>query len=136
MHPRESRYGRREFLGRSAAGVVGLSSLSTMLAACGGADNGSFKPPALELATPDNPVTQPALRRQPDDRVRPRAGERHAPHLQLERLPLAEDQERTSRKEYGVKVEETFFDTMDEAIAEDLVRRVRLRRLLPDGRIA
>ena len=36
-------------------------------------------------------------------------------------------------KEYGVKVEETFFDTMDEAIAEDLVRRGRLRRLLPDS---
>ena len=42
-HPRESRYGRREFLGRSAAGVVGLSSLTTILAACGGSDNGNFK---------------------------------------------------------------------------------------------
>ena len=59
MHPRESRYGRREFIGRSAAGVIGLSSLSTILAACGGSDNGSFKPPALQLATPDNPVTHP-----------------------------------------------------------------------------
>ena len=42
MHPRESRYGRREFLGRSAVGVVGLSSLSTLLAACGGGDNGQL----------------------------------------------------------------------------------------------
>ena len=34
-----------------------------------------------------------APRRQPDDRLRPRAGERDASHLQLERLPVAEDQE-------------------------------------------
>jgi hypothetical protein len=59
MHPRESRYGRREFLGRSAVGVVGLSSLSTLLAACGGGNNGAFTPPALNLASPENPVTQP-----------------------------------------------------------------------------
>ena len=56
IHPRESRYGRREFLGRSAAGVVGLSSLSTILAACGGSDDGNFKPPELQLARPDSPV--------------------------------------------------------------------------------
>jgi hypothetical protein len=58
IHPRESRYGRREFIGRSAAGLVGLSSLSTLLAACGGSDN-NFQPPGLKLASPDNPVVQP-----------------------------------------------------------------------------
>ena len=58
LHPRESRYGRREFLGRSAVGLVGLSSMSTLLAACGGG-NAEFTPPELKLASPENPVTQP-----------------------------------------------------------------------------
>ena len=33
FHPRESRYGRREFLGRSTAGMLALSSLGPLLAA-------------------------------------------------------------------------------------------------------
>ena len=135
IHPRESRYGRREFLGRSAAGVIGLSSLSTILAACGGGDNGNFKPPELQLATPGEPGHVAAVRRQPDDRVRPRARERDAPHLQLERLPLAEDQEGLRQ---GVRRQGRGDVLLDDRRGgrEDLVRRGRLRRLLPDARTA
>ena len=57
FHPRESRYARREFLQRGAAGAFALSSMGTLLAACGGSENGEFRPPELQLARPDNPVT-------------------------------------------------------------------------------
>ena len=117
MHPRESRYGRREFLGRSAVGVVGLSSLSTLLAACGGGNNGQFTPPALDLASPENPVTQPLF----DDNPMIAAG------LDPESGPLRiynwngyldPKIKKGFGKEYGVDVQETFFSTTDEAVAK------------------
>jgi spermidine/putrescine transport system substrate-binding protein len=117
MHPCESRYGRREFLGRSAVGVVGLSSLSTLLAACGGGNNGQFTPPALDLATPENPVTQPLF----DDNPMIAAG------LDPESGPLRiynwngyldPKIKKGFGKEYGVDVQETFFSTTDEAVAK------------------
>ena len=117
MHPRESRYGRREFLGRSAVGVVGLSSLSTLLAACGGGNNGEFTPPTLNLASPENPVTQPLF----DDNPMIASG------LDPESGPLRlynwngyldPKIKKSFGKEYGVDVEETFFSTTDEAVAK------------------
>ncbi len=117
MHPRESRYGRREFLGRSAVGVVGLSSLSTLLAACGGGNNGQFTPPALDLASPENPVTQPLF----DDNPMIAAG------LDPESGPLRiynwngyldPKIKKGFGKEYGVDVQETYFSTTDEAVAK------------------
>ena len=115
MHPRESRYGRREFIGRSAAGVIGLSSLSTILAACGGSDNGSFKPPELQLATPDNPVTHPLFDDNPmiASGLEPESGTLRIFNWNGYLWPRIK---KDFAKEYGVKVEETFFDTMDEAI--------------------
>ena len=115
MHPRESRYGRREFIGRSAAGVIGLSSLSTILAACGGSDNGSFKPPELRLATPDNPVTHPLFDDNPmiASGLEPEGGTLRIFNWNGYLWPRIK---KDFGKEYGVKVEETFFDTMDEAI--------------------
>ena len=115
MHPRESRYGRREFIGRSAAGVIGLSSLSTILAACGGSDNGSFKPPELQLATPDNPVTHPLFDDNPmiASGLEPESGTLRIFNWNGYLWPRIK---KDFGKEYGVEVEETFFDTMDEAI--------------------
>ena len=117
QHPRESRYGRREFLGKSAAGVVGLSSLSALLAACGGSDNGNFKPPELQLAKPDNPVTHPLFADNPmiASGLEPESGTLRIYNWNGYLWPRIK---KDFGKEYGVKVEETFFDTMDEAIAK------------------
>jgi spermidine/putrescine transport system substrate-binding protein len=117
IHPRESRYGRREFLGRSAAGVVGLSSLSTILAACGGSDNGNFKPPELQLARPDSPVTWPLLDDNPmiASGLEPESGTLRIYNWNGYLWPRIK---KDFGKEYGVKVEESFFDTLDEAIAK------------------
>jgi spermidine/putrescine transport system substrate-binding protein len=116
FHPRESRYGRREFLGRSAAGIVGLSSLSTILAACGGAtgDSGSSE---LQLARPDNPVTWPIY----DDNPPIASG------LEPEKGPLKiynwngylwPRLMKDFGKEYGVDVQISTFSTTDEAMAK------------------
>jgi len=117
QHPRESTYGRREFLGRSAAGVIGLSSLSAILAACGGSDNGNFKPPDLQLARPDSPVTWPLF----DDNPMIAAGlEPESGTLRIYNWNgyLWPKIKKDFAKEYGVKVEETFFSTTDEAISK------------------
>jgi spermidine/putrescine transport system substrate-binding protein len=115
FHPRESRYGRREFLGRSAVGLVGLSSLSTLLAACGGSDGGSASD--LQIATPSNPVTHSLY----DDNPMIASGlEPESGTLRIYNWNgyLDPKTKKAFEKEYGVKVEETFFDTMDEAIAK------------------
>jgi len=116
-HPRESRYGRREFLGRSAAGVIGLSSLSTILAACGGSDDGNFKPPELMLARPDSPVTWPLLDDNPmiASGLEPESGTLRIYNWNGYLWPRIK---KDFAKEYGVKVEETFFSTLDEAISK------------------
>jgi spermidine/putrescine transport system substrate-binding protein len=116
FHPRESRYGRREFLGRSAVGIVGLSSLSTILAACGGAQNGSSAAD-LQLARPDNPVTWPSY------------GDNQpiASGLEPENGPLKIYNwngylwpriMRDFEKEYGVEVQLSTFSTTDESMAK------------------
>ena len=117
QHPRESRFGRREFLGRSAAGVVGLSSFSTILAACGGSDNGNFKPPELLLAKPDSPVTWPLLDDNPmiASGLEPESGTLRIYNWNGYLWPKIK---KDFAKEYGVEVEETFFTTLDEAISK------------------
>ena len=114
FHPRESRYGRREFLGRSAAGVVGLSSLSSILAACGGGDEASAE---LQFARPDNPVTQPFFDDNPAiaSGLEPESGTLRIYNWNGYLWPRIK---RDFAKEYGVKVEETFFSTTDEAVAK------------------
>jgi spermidine/putrescine transport system substrate-binding protein len=116
FHPREARYGRREFIGRSAAGIVGLSSLSTILAACGG-DDGTFRPPDLQLARPDSPVTWPLY----EDNMPIAAG------LEPEKGPLKiynwngylwPRLMKDFGKEYGVEVELSTFSTTDESMAK------------------
>ncbi|HEU5207488.1 MAG TPA: hypothetical protein VFT94_07750, partial [Gaiellaceae bacterium] len=117
LHPRESRYGRREFIGRSAAGVLGLSSLSGLLAACGGSDSGNFKPPELQLASPENPVKWPLFDDNPmiASGLEPESGTLRIYNWNGYLWPKIK---KNFAKEYGVKVEETFFDTTDEAIAK------------------
>jgi spermidine/putrescine transport system substrate-binding protein len=117
LHPRESRYGRREFLGRSAVGLVGLSSLSTFLAACGGSDNGNFKPPDLQLASPTNPVKWPIFDDNPmiASGLEPESGTLRIYNWNGYLWPRIK---KNFAKEYGVRVEETFFSTTDEAVAK------------------
>lgn len=116
LHPRESRYGRREFLGRSAAGVIGLSSLSTILAACG-SGNGTSAADELQIATPNNPVTWSLYDDNPmiASGLEPESGPLRIYNWNGYLWPRIKKDFGT---EYGVKVEETYFDTMDEAIAK------------------
>jgi spermidine/putrescine transport system substrate-binding protein len=117
FQPRESRYGRREFLGRSAAGVIGLSSLSTILAACGGSNNGGGGASDLVLARPDNPVTWPIF----DDNAPIASGlEPEAGPLKIYNWNgyLWPRIKKDFAKEYGVEVEETYFSTTDESMAK------------------
>ena len=116
LHPRESRYGRREFLGRSAVGLVGLSSLSTFLAACGASDKGGSTAD-LQIASPDNPVKWPLY----DDNQMIASGlEPESGTLRIYNWNgyLDPKLKKSFGKEYGVKVEETFFSTTDEAVAK------------------
>ena len=117
FHPRESRYARREFLQRGAAGAFALSSMGTLLAACGGSENGEFRPPELQLARPDNPVTHPYFDDNPmiASGLEPESGTLRIYNWNGYMWPRTK---KDFAKEYGVKVEETFFDTMDEAIAK------------------
>lgn len=115
FHPREPRYGRREFLGRSAAGVVGLSSLGAFLTACGGSGGSSASD--LQLATPANPVKWPVY----DDN--PMIGSGLEPETGTLRIYnwngyLWPRIKKDFAKEYGVEVEETYFSTTDEAVAK------------------
>ncbi len=115
FHPRESRYGRREFLGRSAVGVIGLSSLSTVLAACGGSTEDATG--ELQFARPDNPVTHPVYEDNPAIAagLEPESGTLRIYNWNGYLWPRIK---RDFEKEYGVKVEETFFSTTDEAVAK------------------
>ncbi len=118
FHPREPRgLGRREFLERGALGVLGLSIAGPLLAACGGGDDSTFRPPELQLARPDNPVTWPLY----DDNqaiasgLEPEAGPLKIYNWNGYLWPrLLKDFE----KEYGVEVELSTFSTTDEAMAK------------------
>jgi spermidine/putrescine transport system substrate-binding protein len=114
FHPRESRYGRREFLGRSAGSMLAVSSLGTLLAACGGGEDAVGE---LQLASPTNPVTHQLF----DDNPAIAAGlEPESGTLKIYNWNgyLWPRIKKDFAKEYGVKVEETFFSTTDEAVAK------------------
>jgi len=117
FHPRESRYARREFLKRGAAGAVALSSMGTLLAACGGGDGGSGTALELNIPRPDNPVTHPLFDDNPmiASGLDPESGTLRIYNWNGYLWPRIK---KDFAKEYGVKVEETFFDTMDEAITK------------------
>jgi spermidine/putrescine transport system substrate-binding protein len=114
FHPRESTYGRREFLGRSAGGMLALSSLGTILAACGGGEDAAGE---LQLASPSNPVTHPLFDDNPAiaSGLEPESGTLRIYNWNGYLWPRIK---KDFAKEYGVKVEETFFSTTDEAVAK------------------
>lgn len=117
FHPRESRYGRREFLGRSAVGIAGLSSLSTLLAACGGGSAGSSSSAEIPLARPDNPVTwkiyddNPAI----ESGLEPEGGPLKIYNWNAYLWPGLI---KRFEKEYGVDVQLSTFSTTDESMAK------------------
>jgi spermidine/putrescine transport system substrate-binding protein len=116
-HPRERRYGRRELLQRGAAGAFALSSMSTLLAACGGSQDGNFTPPELQLARPDHPVTWPLFEDNPMvlSGLAPEKGPLRIYNWNGYLWPKIK---KDFASEYGVEVEETYFSTSDEAIAK------------------
>ena len=115
FHPRESRYGRRELLQRGAAGAVLLSGMGTLLAACGGGNEASST--ELQIATPDNPVRWPLSDDNPmiASGLEPESGTLRIYNWNGYLWPKVK---KDFAKEYGVKVEETFFSTTDEAVAK------------------
>ena len=115
LHPRESRYGRRELLQRGAAGAFLLSSMGTLLAACGGGDGGATA--ELQIATPENPVSWPIFDDNPmiASGLEPESGTLRIYNWNGYLWPKIK---KDFAKEYGVKVEETFFSTTDEAVAK------------------
>jgi len=114
-HPRERRFGRREFLQRSAAGAVALSSMGTLLAACGGTQSTSGK--TLTLARQDHPVKWPIY-----EDNQPIASGRDPENATLEIFNwngyLWPRSMKEFGKQYGVNVRMTTFDTSDEAISK------------------
>jgi spermidine/putrescine transport system substrate-binding protein len=115
LHPRESRYGRRELLQRGAAGAFLFSSMGTLLAACGGGDGGATA--ELQIATPESPVKWPIYEDNPmiASGLEPESGTLRIYNWNGYLWPKIK---KDFAKEYGVQVEETFFSTTDEAIAK------------------
>jgi spermidine/putrescine transport system substrate-binding protein len=122
FHPREPKgfgrgFGRREFLERSALGVLGLTVAGPLLAACGGGDDGAFTPPDLKFARPDNPVTHPIFADIPviASGLEPEGGPLKIYNWNGYLWPrILKD----FGKEYGVKTQLSTFSTMDEAVAK------------------
>lgn len=115
FHPREQRFGRREFIGRTALGALALSGAGGLLSACGGGDSGADS--TLQLARPDRPVTLPLFDDNPAiaSGLSPEAGPLRI-YNWVSYLWKAKIKE--FEKEYGVRVELTTFSTMDEAITK------------------
>jgi spermidine/putrescine transport system substrate-binding protein len=118
MHPREARpYDRRRFLRQSlylSAGVVGGPVL---LGACGDSGTSSSTGVTLPLARPDDPVELPLMDELGPikDGLDPESGTlkifNYSDYLAPGLLKAFGD-------EYGVKVEVTTFNSMDEAVAK------------------
>jgi len=118
FHPREARYGRRELIRRGAVSAVALSSMGALLSACGGgSDGGGSSAADLRLARPDSPVTQPLFDDNPmiASGLEPESGTLRIYNWNGYLWPRIK---KDFANEYGVKVEETYFSTMDEAIAK------------------
>jgi spermidine/putrescine transport system substrate-binding protein len=114
--------GRRAFLARSAGAALAMSGGGALLAACGKPSEPSKKAAGPPLASPENPVTWPITA----DNQPIAAGlepERNAV-LKLYNWTdyiykkVAVDDFQKKYKKYGVKVEISTFNTMDEAIAK------------------
>ena len=130
LHPREPRgLDRRQFLQRSAAAALGLSSTGTLLAACGGDDttgavgtgSGDTVTPEdspFQLARRDNPVTLPLFDDNPpiEAGLEPESGATLKIYNYIDYLWKRKTNE--FAKEFDCKVEISTFNTMDEAVAK------------------
>ena len=117
FHPRErSRLGRRQFIRLSAYGAAAAGLGPSLLAACGGDDDGGQAEGGVQLSRPDNPVVLPTFDDiQPiEDGLSPESGTlkvyNYTQYISPDVLAAFED-------EFGVKVEVTTFTSMDEAVA-------------------
>lgn len=116
-HPMENRWSRRQFLGRAAGGAVAMPSLAAILAACakpgentGGSGSASTEIP---IATLENPVELPVTM----DTIAPDTPIESGPLVlynwadYIHKKVVAEFEE-----EYGVEVDITTFNNMEEGI--------------------
>ncbi|HEY4621982.1 MAG TPA: spermidine/putrescine ABC transporter substrate-binding protein, partial [Gaiellaceae bacterium] len=90
--------------------------MGTLLSACGAGD-GDFRPPELDLARPDHPVTHTLYDDNPmiASGLDPEAGPLKIYNWNGYLWPRIK---KDFGKEFGVEVEETYFSTMDEAITK------------------
>jgi spermidine/putrescine transport system substrate-binding protein len=123
FHPRErpgsQPIARRTFLRRSAYTAAAVAVGPTLLAACGGDDGGGGGGgggQAVQLSRPDNPVTLPLFDDIPaiEDGLEPEPGTLRVFNYAAYIAPAVL---RGFRRDYGVDVEVTTFNSMDEAIA-------------------
>jgi len=117
MHPREPRpYDRRRFLRHSLYLSMGAVGAPSLLAACG-SDDTSSAGTELPLARRDDPVTLPVHDDVPsiEDGLQPESGTlkvfNYADYI-------APGVIKAFSQEYGVQVEVTTFNSMDEAVAK------------------
>jgi spermidine/putrescine transport system substrate-binding protein len=119
MHPRErSSYDRRRFLRHSLYVSLGAVGGPSLLAACGDSGSGSSSSSVdLPMARPDDPVELPLHEDLPaiEDGLEPESGT-----LKIFNYAdyLAPGVLKAFGEEYGVKVEVTTFNSMDEAVAK------------------
>jgi len=118
MHPMERRWSRRQFLQRAGGAAVALPSMAAILAACakpGTETGGGSSPAEIPIATYDNPVTLP-LNTEPI-----------AANTPLESGPLVyynwadyiyKHEVKRFEEKFGVDVEITTFNNMEEGIAK------------------
>ena len=117
FHPRESRYGRREFLGEAPPARSRSRAWARCSPPAAAATAASSTPPS---SSSRGPTTRSRIRSSTTTRRSRRASSPRAGTLRIYNWNgyLWPKIKKDFAKEYGVKVEETFFYTMDEAIAK------------------
>lgn len=138
FHPRENwdpltrrrLYSRREFMWRAGALGVSLSSMSAILAACGGGDSDTAS--EVVIGTPSSPVTQPVY----DDNVAIESGlpaesgtlriYNWADYINPELIPVAAEA-------LGVEIEVSTFFNEEEALQKLLSGEVNFDVFFPVG---
>ena len=115
FHPRERRMPRRQFIRLTAYGAAAAGLAPSILAACGGGDDGAAEENGVKLSRPDAPVTLPTFDDIPaiEDGLQPESGTlkvyNYEEYISPDVLAAFQD-------EFGVTVEVTTFTSMDEAV--------------------
>jgi spermidine/putrescine transport system substrate-binding protein len=114
--------GRRAFLARSAGAALAMSGAGALLAACGKPQAPGQQAAGPQLASPEHPVTWPITAdNQPiADGLEPEQGAVLKLYNWTDYIykKVAVDDFQKKYKKYGVKVQISTFNTMDEAIAK------------------